>query len=206
MMLGTSSLWGGKTERCLPKKELWPDSWLMDYTDNHWSTMQSNVRWVEKIVVPWVAAKRLELGLAEDQWAIMLIDLYAANRCREVVDALKANHIQPFFVPAGLTDDDAPHDQKSINGKFKITLKHEHHKYHVSQVQKYLQNNKANKAANFKFDAKLSTLKRLHASWIRTAVESIKPTDIAKAWRKSGVAHALTLPDALTLPPYPRAC
>ena len=76
-MLPTSSLWGGKTERCLPKKELWPDSWLMDFTESHWSTIQSNVRWVEKVVVPWVAAKRIELGLAEDQWAIMLIDLYA---------------------------------------------------------------------------------------------------------------------------------
>ena len=123
--------------------------------------MASNVRWVEKIVVPWAAAKRKEIGVADDQWGIMLIDVYAANRAPEVVAALKANHLQPFFVPAGLTDDDAPHDQKSINGKFKITLKHEHHKYHVSQVQKFLRDNKANKAVNFKFDAKLSTLKPL---------------------------------------------
>ena len=60
----------------------------------------------------------------------------------------------PFFVPEGLTDEDAPHDQAMINGKFKRMLKREHHKYHVAQVQKYMQQPDS-KAVDFKFDAML---------------------------------------------------
>ena len=33
-------LWKGKTKRCLAPRGEWPDDWMMDFTENHWSTRE----------------------------------------------------------------------------------------------------------------------------------------------------------------------
>ena len=69
------------------------------------SNSTTMVRYVEKVIVPYVEKQRDLLPIKQiNQPALCIFDVFAAHRNATVLDTLKENNIQVVFVPASCTD------------------------------------------------------------------------------------------------------
>ena len=96
-------IYTGKTPRCKPSVDF-PDNWLIDYTPNHWSNEGTMLRYIDKIIVPFVKEKREELGLDENQPALAIFDHFNGQLTERVNDLLESHDIHSVLVPANCTD------------------------------------------------------------------------------------------------------
>ena len=60
-----------KTNQCL-SPHVFPSSWDITYTENHWCNEQTTRRYIINILLPYLAQKRTELNLAADHHALLL--------------------------------------------------------------------------------------------------------------------------------------
>ena len=70
---------------------------------------------MEKIIVPYVQAKRAELGLIPDQKALLIFDVFKGKKTEGFLTCLKAHHLIPAYVPANMTGYFQPLDL-TVNG------------------------------------------------------------------------------------------
>ena len=59
-------IYQGKTPRCHPKVS-YPEDWDVWHSANHWSTEETMIRYLEKVIVPFVSRKREALKLDKDR-------------------------------------------------------------------------------------------------------------------------------------------
>lgn len=50
-------IYGGKTDRCHPPYDF-PSDWFISHTPNHWSNKESMIKYIEYIIVPYIANVR----------------------------------------------------------------------------------------------------------------------------------------------------
>ena len=87
-----------KTERCHPKVAI-PAGWDVWHSDNHWSTEDTMVRYIEKIIVLFVNERREELKLPKSQPAALAI--FDCFKGQTTVKALLGkHHVRVVIVPA----------------------------------------------------------------------------------------------------------
>ena len=67
-----------------------------------------------KIIIPFVKAKRAELGLPENFPALYLMDMWRPQWDKEILVIMAENVIVPKPVPAGLTDKFQVMDQQEF--------------------------------------------------------------------------------------------
>ena len=67
--LSPQLIYKGKTKACLPSVKF-PKGWDLTFTSNHWANEISMKSYVEKIIVPFVNAKRKQLNLDADHKAL----------------------------------------------------------------------------------------------------------------------------------------
>ncbi len=113
-LLPPQLLYQGKTDLCHPKF-VFPDEWDIFHSENHWSNVDTMIRYVEKIIVPYVENCRDLLAEEESlvsykQKALCLFDVFAAHRASELIDLLRQNNIEPIYIPASCTDKLQPLD------------------------------------------------------------------------------------------------
>lgn len=71
-LLPPQVIYAGKSDRCLPKGVRFPNDWDVTHTESHWSNEDSMIRYVEKVIVPYVNSIRDTLPLSQcDQQAIL---------------------------------------------------------------------------------------------------------------------------------------
>ena len=68
-------IYTGKTNRCHPRVSA-PAGWDIWHSHNHWSNEDTMKRYVEKIIVPFVARKREALDLNDSHPALVLFDCF----------------------------------------------------------------------------------------------------------------------------------
>ena len=169
-------LYQGKTDQCHAKYQF-PD-------DNHWSTVDSIIRYIENVIVPYTDKVKEELDLPIRQYAVAVFDELRAHRCEEVLDVLSKARIQHVFVPAGCTGELQPMDL-SVNGELKTALKNEFTNWYADKIAKDVQDD-----ASKKVDLRLSVLKPLHANWLCKVFHDLKSKKdhILLGWKKSGIS------------------
>lgn len=106
--------------------------------DNHWSTVDSMIRYIENVLVLYTDKGKEELDLPIRQHAVAVVNIFCAHRCEEVLDALSKDRIQHVFVPAGCTGELQPMDL-SVNRELKTALKNEFAKKMSKTFQTTLQ-------------------------------------------------------------------
>lgn len=74
----------------------------MGYSQTHWSKEQATLQYIDKVLVPYVAAQRQLLNLPHQQ-ALAICDVFAAHRTGAVRKMLQDNRISVIYVPAGAT-------------------------------------------------------------------------------------------------------
>ena len=60
-LLPPQLLFEGKTDRCHPAINF-PDEWDIFHTENHWSNTSTVLRFIYKVINPYLHKKRVELG------------------------------------------------------------------------------------------------------------------------------------------------
>ena len=63
----------GKTSRCMSSIDF-PKSWHITYTPNHWCNENTELCYIEKIIVPYVQSTRAELCLPPSHPALVIFD------------------------------------------------------------------------------------------------------------------------------------
>lgn len=186
-MLPPQVIYAGKTERCLPKVDF-PPEWDIYYTESHWSNEDSMLRFVKKVVIPYVNKIRELLPLVQvNQTAIALFDVYKAHRGETLLSLLKENGIIPLFIPAACTDKLQPLDL-SVNYDYKEELKSHFHDWYASQIVNQVGDDHGD-VSTVVVDMKTSTIKPIHAKWLIETHEniSIKTGVIQTGFRKAGL-------------------
>ena len=182
-LLPAQVLYAGKSDHCLPEN-VFPEDWDPFYTESHWSNEDSMVRFVERIVVPYVTSVRETLPLRQcEQPAIAIFDVYKAHRSPLVLDALRKNGILPLFVPACCTDRLQPLDL-TVNKDFKDLIKAKFQEWHTAQVMDQL-----DRGVEEPVDTSFTAIKRVHASWIVSAHTdlALRRQLIVRGFEKAGI-------------------
>lgn len=93
-------IYGGKTERSLPKVKF-PGSFSLNFNGKHFSNTQESLK---LIIVPYVEKEHEMLKLPKDQPALLIIDVFSGQITDPVLQNLKENHIKLTRVPANMTN------------------------------------------------------------------------------------------------------
>ena len=68
-------IYGGKTDRSQPKGVNFPEGFNVTQNKNHWSNEEDTIELIKHIINPRVIAARKELGLPENQKALLIWEL-----------------------------------------------------------------------------------------------------------------------------------
>ena len=119
-------IYGGKTERSVPKYDF-PSCSDVTFTQNHWSNYEKCVRSFEKIIFPYLKAKKEELGYPKEQYSLIVMDTFRGQDNTEIKALCLKNDCELVIVPHNLTIKFQPLDisidqkaKKFISRKFNI--------------------------------------------------------------------------------------
>ena len=178
----------GKTNKYHPNITF-PPGWDIHHSENHWSTEDTMLHFIESVLVPYVQSTRERLGLEKDHFAVALFDVFAAHRCDSVLQSLEKNHIKCIFIPANCTGELQPQDL-TVNQVFKQELKACFIRWYADLVKKQLGDRV--ELENIKPDLRISVLKPLHARWLIEAVSNISSDVIIEGFVKAGIMDSIT--------------
>ena len=91
-LLPPQIIYAGKTPRCHPNVNA-PCGWHATHSENHWSTKETMLEYVDKILSPHMTKQREELGLEETAAGLCIFDIFAAYRCEDFLVKLEENNI-----------------------------------------------------------------------------------------------------------------
>ena len=111
----------GTTQKCLPKVDFTPD-WDVTCTANHWSNESTMLKYIDRIIVPYVQQRRLQLKLSSGYPALVIFDVFKGQCVESIFKKLEENNILYVLVPANCTDKLQPLDL-SVNKPAKDYLK-----------------------------------------------------------------------------------
>ena len=111
-LLPLQLLYTGVTERChLTFK--FPDDWDIWHSSNHWANESTTLRYIEKVLKPYVHKKKHELGLLEESKSLLLWDVFRAHQTEPVLEILKAENMEVVFIPTNCTSELQPLDHSA---------------------------------------------------------------------------------------------
>ncbi len=184
MLLPPQVIYQGKTHGC-HAKVTFPSSWHITQSESHWSTEQTMLEYLDKIVIPYVSATRTKLDLGDDHPALAIFDVFAAHRCTSVLKKLSDNHIHVIFVPASCTGELQPLDV-SVNDHFKTLMKNALSSWYSTEVQRVMDSGVT--VDKIKVDLKASLIKPLHANWLINTLYNLAESNAVKtAFEKTGL-------------------
>ena len=184
-LLPPQLIYAGCTNRCHPNFTF-PNSWNVTHSTNHWSTEDTMLEFLDKIIIPYVDNTRQCLELSDDFRAVAIFDVFAAHRCQSVLDRLESSNIKPVFVPAGCTGELQPLDI-TVNDAFKRELKSCFTTWYAKEVSKALKNGED--VEKIKVNLAISVIKPLHSNWLLYAMNKIceKERLIQTSFEKAGI-------------------
>ena len=125
-------IYQGTTTRCLPKYDF-PNNWHITYSANHWSNEETMTEYVDNVLNPYIAEKRMSLNLSKDYPALIIFDNFKAQCTSAFLTKLDHNNINVVLVPPNCTDRLQPLDV-SVNKAIKNQLRTEFQHWHAHQV------------------------------------------------------------------------
>ena len=187
-MLAPQLIYKGKTDRCHPQI-YFPEQWDIWHTDNHWSNEVTTKRYIDKILLPFVAKQRANLKLGNSHPALVLFDCFRGQTTEDVKAMLLQNNIISIQIPANCTDKLQPLDV-SLNKPMKDELRARFHTWYASEVEKQMKEVPAEK---IKVDVSMSSIKGKSASWIISSWQALhsRPEIAVNGFRKSGILPAV---------------
>ena len=95
-------IYTGKTARLLPSVEF-PSGFCLIYNPKHWSNTDETINLLESVVDLYFCQVREELGLQNDQKALIPWDAFKAQSIDKVTKELERLNIVQVMVPKNMT-------------------------------------------------------------------------------------------------------
>jgi hypothetical protein len=186
-LLPPQLVYGGKTNRCHPDFSF-PDGWDIAHSPNHWSNAETMIQDVDNIIAPYCNSIRGNDGIASDQWALCILDVFKAHQKDTVLQLFEQHRVKVVFVPPNCTGVLQPL-VISGNGTFKDALKSEFITWYANHIRASIAANDDDEETLVSVNTRLSTLKPLHAGWVVKAWEVLKANRhvILTGWAKAGI-------------------
>ena len=131
-------IYEGKTSRCLPSYDF-PEGFDITCNATHWSNETTMLRYLDKIIFPYVSQQRKKLGLSADFPALLVFDNFSGQCTPQLLKTIDAHHIYVVLIPPNCTDRLQPLDH-SVNKGVKEFLRQQFQEWYAglvcTQVQK----------------------------------------------------------------------
>ena len=180
-------IYKGTTSRCLPTIKF-PDDWDITQTENHWSNEQTMIRYLTKILLPYIIKKRKEMKLRDDYRALAILDQFKGQVTDAIFKLLEENHVNLVIVPANCTDRLQPLDV-SVNKPVKAFLRKQFQEWYAQKISEQLDAS----TEVVPVDLRLSVVKPLGASWMIKLYDYMKsnPDIIQNGFVGAGITDFL---------------
>ena len=96
--LPTQLIYGGETQRSLPKNKF-PDSLWLSANEKHFSNTQESPKLIDKVINSYIEKEREILDLGEEQQALLIIYVFAGQMTDLVIEKLNENNLKLMRVP-----------------------------------------------------------------------------------------------------------
>ena len=176
----------GTTQKCLPKVDFPPDL-DVSCTANHWSNESTMLKYIERIIVPYVQQRRLQLKLSSGYPELVIFDVFKGQCVESIFKKLEENNILYVLVPANCTDKLQPLDL-SVNKPAKDYLKRRFQEWYSNIIRQQLEA-KVHEAV----DMRLSILKPIMSRWTMGMYDYFKsnPRIIINGFKAAGICEVL---------------
>ena len=150
------------------------------------------LEYIEKILDPYMARQREQLGLSPDAPGLCIFDVFAAHRCDEFLQSLREHNIRYVMVPAGCTGSLQPLDV-ATNEPFKHHLKELFSSWYADKVRTLLDSGLA--VENIKVDLRTSVIKPIHFGWLVKNMEWLSSQDqmLRRGWKDIAILDKLQI-------------
>ena len=193
-------VYGGNTSQSLPIYRFLR-GFCLSFNPKHFSNTKEFIKFLKKIITPYVVNQRELLKCQVDQKALVIMDVVTGQMTVEALNAYEEVNILIINVPTNMTKYYQPFDLTD-NGYGKRFLKRKFTEWYLSQVRAYLDNGVS--LDDIEVELKLSKIKSIHAGWL---VEFYNHMTISKGkkvidsrWKAAGISDAVTLGSS-KLPP-----
>ena len=185
-LLPIQVIYTGKTERCHPTFP-YPSGFDVWHSPNHWANEETTLRFIEKIIIPFINNVRSKLGTPE-QKALVIFDVFRGQIGERVQALLEDNYIIRVLVPGNCTDLLQPLDL-SANEAPKSKMSSCFSEWYSKAVSKQM----ADPPDAVHIDMRMSVLKEHSCKWLVSAYDYIRshPDIIVNGFRKAGIIDAL---------------
>ena len=187
---------GGKTIQSLPKFKF-PSSFSLSVNPTHFSHTKESISLIEDVIIPYVVSQLKSLGVGEDQYALLILDVLSGQMTELVNKKLKENHILFVRVPANMTKLFQPLDltfNRSFQGMvFTFTFALKFTEWYSKRISEDI--DKEIQLEDIDIKLKLSVLKPLHAKWLVEAFNFFTSPEggeiMANGWKQAGITSAV---------------
>ena len=175
----------GKTENCHPKGRTPPPNWHIHHSESHWSTADTNIKYIINIIIPFLLKIKTKLNLPHNYPSLLIFDVYKAQLDKAFLDTLSAYGIFYIFIPAGLTDLLQPMDL-NVNKNFKHHYKQQFIQWYGLQIYRRIM--RGEQGQNIVVKVPMSLIKPVSFDWIIAAFNSILPITVQKAFQMANIS------------------
>ena len=188
-MLPPQIIYQGTTERCHPNTNF-PRDWDVWHSASHWSTSATMVRYIERIIVPYV--RRTQERLNTNARPLLIFDVFAAHRTEDVRRAITEEGGLCVFIPPSCTGEMQPLDA-TVNAKYKQVMRNQFQMWFAEKVSSMVQEGLGADDIAARTDLRTATIKPIHAQWlIRTQEIISNEVEVMKeGFRKTGIVQAV---------------
>lgn len=147
------------------------------------------IRYIKKIIVPFVSSKREALKLDPAYPALAIMDGFRGQTTESVMDLFKENNIVAIRVPSNCTDKLQPIDV-SVNKPIKDMIRSKFQTWHPSKVAEQL---KEALVADVKVDISATVIKPKCASWLISTLQNLQqcPEVFVNGFKGAGIWDAV---------------
>ena len=131
-------IYGGKTAQSFPRFNF-PNSFSLSANPKHFSNTQESLKLLHEVIIPYINSERENLGVENDQKALLIMDVFSGQMTDPVKEKLRQNNILLVRVPANMTNLFQPLDL-TVEGSFKAFMKHTLTEWYSKEIAKGLDN------------------------------------------------------------------
>ena len=184
-LLPPQLIYAGKINTCHPKFTF-PDKWSFTHSVSYWSTKETMLEFIDKVIVSYAADQRQKLKLPATHPA-----LFASHRYKSVCwTSWSSTTFTRYSYLLVVQVNFSRWIWQSTTSEFKSKRKDLFSEWYAAEVQCALSDDVSH--ATVKVDLRASTIKPLHARWLITAISELSGASCLKlGFEKAGILNCI---------------
>jgi len=189
-LLPPQLIFKGKSERVHPTSL--DNSWNITHSENHWANEDTFIEFIDKVLNPHRKKTIADLGLADNQVALVILDVWWVHRSIKVRSYLKKNGFEVEYVTPNYTWYLQPMDVTGgPNGVLKKAIRNEFETWHMTRL---LIEMNTKPLSEISISLPMKEIRNSSISWISASLEIVKcGKHVSKGFVKAGILDAWSL-------------